>query len=116
VAPPDLRSLSRAELGALVEALGDCQGMITVQCFLTPDNRIVFIEINPRFGGGVPLSIRAGADSPRWLLEMLMGRVPVITMDGWTSGLMMLRYDEGVFVASEGVPVPGAAAGAFRQA
>ena len=82
----------------LVEALGECQGMITIQCFLTPDDEVVFIEINPRFGGGVPLSIRAGADSPRWILELLTGREPVIAMDGWTDGMLMLRYDEGVFV------------------
>ena len=85
----------------LVEALGGCRGMITIQCFLTPDNDVVFIEINPRFGGGVPLSIRAGADSPRWVLELLTGRDPVIAMDGWTDGMLMLRYDEGVFVQSD---------------
>ena len=76
-------------------------GMMTIQCFLTPADEIVFIEINARFGGGVPLSIRAGADSPRWILELLLGREPSISMDGWTDGMLMLRYDRGIFVLSE---------------
>ncbi|MHC4981647.1 MAG: ATP-grasp domain-containing protein, partial [Planctomycetota bacterium] len=85
----------------VVETLGGCEGMITVQCFLTPQDEIVFTEINPRFGGGVPLSIRAGADSPRWLLELLMGREPTVAMKAWTDGLVMLRYDREIFVEPE---------------
>jgi len=82
----------------LVRALGGCVGMVTIQCFLTPDDRMVFIEINPRFGGGVPLSIRAGANSPLWTLRLLGGQEPQIAMDAWTDGLFMLRYDEAIFV------------------
>jgi len=88
----------------LVEALSGCQGMMTIQCFLTAEDEIVFIEINPRFGGGVPLSIQAGADSPRWILELLGGRAPTIAMDGWSDGLLMLRYDHGIFVLPESLP------------
>lgn len=93
-----------AEHVRLIETLGDCRGMMTIQCFLTPDDRIVFIEINPRFGGGVPLSIEAGADSPRWILELLLGREPAIDMNGWTDKLMMLRYDAAVFALPEDLP------------
>jgi carbamoyl-phosphate synthase large subunit len=88
----------------LVEALGGCRGMITIQCFLTPKDEIVFIEINPRFGGGVPLSIAAGADSPRWIIEGLLGREPSVAMAGWTDGMLMLRYDRGIFVLPEDLP------------
>jgi len=88
----------------LVEALEGCQGMITVQCFLTPEDDIVFIEINPRFGGGVSLSIQAGADSPRWLLELIAGREPSISMNSWQENLYMLRYDQGIFVTPEEIP------------
>jgi len=88
----------------LVETLGGARGEVTVQCFLTGDGEVVFIECNPRFGGGIPLSIRAGADSPRWILEMLLGRSPSATMDAWTDGLYMLRYDQGVFVEADELP------------
>jgi len=88
----------------LVEALGGCQGVITLQCFLTPDNRIRFIEINPRFGGGAPLAIQAGADFPLWLIEEHLGRRPDIQPDDWQDGLVMLRYDAAVFRRSDELP------------
>jgi len=87
----------------VVEALPGAVGCITVQCFLTPQGKIQFIEINPRFGGGFPLSARAGADFPRWIIEMMLGRDPQITLDGWTDGLLMLRFDDAVFVKREGI-------------
>ncbi len=88
----------------LVRELGGCRGMVTIQCFLTPDGRIVFIEINPRFGGGVPLSIRAGADSPRWILELLLGRDVQIDASAWRDHLLMLRYDEAIFLPADQLP------------
>ena len=81
----------------LVEALGAGPGVITIQCFLTLDQKIKFIEVNPRFGGGVPLSIRSGANFPRWILQMWRGESPRIGMTRWQEGLTMLRYDETVW-------------------
>ena len=82
----------------VVEALPGAIGCITVQCFLQPNQEIQFIEINPRFGGGIPLAIKAGADFPRWIIEMSLNRRPQIALDEWQEGLVMLRYDESVFV------------------
>jgi carbamoyl-phosphate synthase large subunit len=86
-----------AQSQRLVEELGAGPGVITIQCFLTPDQQIKFIEINPRFGGGVPLSIKAGADFPRWLLQLWLGQAPRIPLTGWRDGLVMLRYDEAIW-------------------
>lgn len=88
----------------VVAALQECAGMVSVQCFLTAQDEIAVIEINPRFAGGIPLSIKAGADSPRWLMEMLLGRAPAIDSSTWTEGLYMLRYDDGVFIPSDSLP------------
>lgn len=82
----------------VADALPGAVGCITVQCFLTRSGDIVFIEINPRFGGGYPLSFAAGADFPKWIIQMVLGEVPDIKLDGWQDGLVMLRYDEGIFV------------------
>ena len=49
-------------------------GQITVQLIkdsITGTNN--YIEINPRFGGGAPLSIKAGADSAEAVIRMIMG-------------------------------------------
>jgi carbamoyl-phosphate synthase large subunit len=85
----------------LVGALAECVGVVTIQCFLLPDGRIKFIEINPRFGGGVPLAIEAGADFPRWLIEEHLGRKPDIRPEAWQDGLVMLRYDSAVYRRAE---------------
>jgi carbamoyl-phosphate synthase large subunit len=78
--------------------LGAGPGVITLQLFLTNDDKLKFIEINPRFGGGVPLSIKAGADFPKWILQGLHGRRTNIRLDGFKDNLIMLRYDDEVWI------------------
>jgi len=73
-------------------------GVITLQCFLQAGKKIIFTEINPRFGGGVPLAIKAGANFPKWILQELLGQQPRIKFDGFTDGLTMLRYDAEVWL------------------
>jgi carbamoyl-phosphate synthase large subunit len=82
----------------VVNALPDARGCITVQCFRTPSGKLEFIEINPRFGGGYPLSFAAGANFPKWLIEWSLGGEPEIEWNGWQDGLAMLRYDAAFFV------------------
>jgi len=81
----------------VVRALGDCRGVITVQCIVDPKGRIRVIEINPRFGGGAPLGIAAGADFPLWLMAEYVGRPVDIDPDGFRDNVVMLRYDQSVF-------------------
>jgi len=82
----------------VVEKLRAGPGVITVQVVLTEDGQMKFIEINPRFGGGAPLSIKAGADFPGWILQGLTGGRPRIKFDGFKDGLTMLRYDAEVWL------------------
>jgi carbamoyl-phosphate synthase large subunit len=93
-----VKDLRIMEVGRRVaEALQGCVGIVTIQLIVTPQGRIRVIEINPRFGGGAPLSIEAGADSPRWLLEEWLGRRPEIRFDGFRDHLLMLRYHQSFF-------------------
>ena len=87
-----------AEATRLVEKLGAGPGVVTLQLFLTDDDKIKFIEINPRFGGGAPLSIKAGANFPKWILQELTGRNPNMRPDAFKDGLIMLRYDSEVWL------------------
>lgn len=86
----------------LIETLRAGPGVVTLQLFLTRNRKIKFIEINPRFGGGVPLSIKAGADFPKWILQRLVGKKPNIKFDAFEDGLTMLRYDAEVWVRNRG--------------
>ena len=85
----------------VVEQLPGALGCITVQCFQQPDGRIRFIEINPRFGGGFPLSLHAGADFPRWIIEQDLHRGPTQYRDDWIDDLAMLRYDDEIIVKGD---------------
>ncbi|MFT3795412.1 ATP-grasp domain-containing protein [Flavobacterium sp.] len=75
------------------------RGCITFQVFVNKDNEDLYgIEINPRFGGGYPLSYLAGGNFPRWIIHeyFMNGSVPVFHQ--WEENLMMLRYDDEVLV------------------
>lgn len=88
-----------AEVRAVLEALKPI-GHITVQCMKTTDG-IKFIEINPRFGGGAPMSIKAGANSPAWLYRLLSGE-QLSYQEEYEENLLCLRYDDAVFINDEG--------------
>jgi carbamoyl-phosphate synthase large subunit len=73
---------------------------MNIQMFHSNDtDRPAVIEINPRFGGGYPLSHRAGAPMTRWLLEDILG-LPSTASENWNEGVMMLRYDRAVYVTA----------------
>ncbi len=87
-----------SEAAGLSEKLGAGPGVITLQLFLTSSGKIKFVEINPRFGGGAPLSIKAGANFPKWILQELSGKKQKIRFDGFKDNLIMLRYDSEVWL------------------
>lgn len=84
------------------ERLGHLQGVAGVVCiqlfYREADHDIVGIEINPRFGGGYPLSYRAGANFPRMILEEYLQHKPLSYSDRWRDNLLMLRYDAEVMI------------------
>ncbi len=86
----------KERLGVIDGAIG-CQ---TLQLFRHKANKNVFgIEINPRFGGGYPLSYLAGANFPKWTLqEHLLDMEMEDQFECWEKDLLMIRYDDEVLV------------------
>ena len=80
----------------IVEKLGGI-GPITIQCF-KKDNEIKFTEINPRFGGGYPLSLAAGANYPELLIRMVLGEKIASRLGEFEENLVMLRWEDAVFI------------------
>jgi carbamoyl-phosphate synthase large subunit len=73
-------------------------GPITVQCLLK-DGVPLFTEINARLGGGFPLGIRAGIDSPRLVLARAAGvAVDVPPLGSYQQGLYLTRFDDSFFL------------------
>lgn len=76
-------------------------GCLTSQFFLSKneDQKVYGIEINPRFGGGFPLSYLAGANFPKWIIkEYLLNKTIDDQFDVWEDNLLMIRYDDEVLV------------------
>lgn len=74
-------------------------GCLTMQFFFNAETkRIIGIEINPRFGGGYPLSYLAGANYPQYLIEEYILGKTINYNEDWEDNLLMLRYDDEVLV------------------
>lgn len=72
-------------------------GHLTVQAFRTPE-RIAFIEVNPRYGGGANLGFAAGAPTAEFAIRVSRGERLVPQLGRYDVGLVMLRYAEDRFV------------------
>lgn len=80
-----------------MEHLEGVRGCICIQLFYRDkDNDILGIEINPRFGGGYPLSYYAGANFPKMMINEYILNEEIEYEDNWRDGTIMLRYDSQV--------------------
>jgi len=88
----------------IAEALPGAYGVMNIQVFVDPESQSMnVIEINPRFGGGFPLTSQAGADYPTWLIQDVLGEHSDANPDSWEDGLIMLRFDDSVFLSAKTV-------------
>ena len=71
-------------------------GHITIQLMKT-NKGIEYIEINPRFGGGAPMSIQSGADSCENLYRLLMGE-KLVYNENYRDNIMFFRFDNSICV------------------
>lgn len=72
-------------------------GAVNIQCRVVAGRPIVF-EINPRFSGGIPLTIEAGADFPRMLVELAAGRPVAPSIGQFRDRLWMTSYEASMFL------------------
>jgi carbamoyl-phosphate synthase large subunit len=80
------------------------KGCLTLQVFKHKNHDQVYgIEINPRFGGGYPMSYLAGANYPNLIIrEYILGEI-ITPIDDWESNVLYLRYDKEVAVRNYAV-------------
>lgn len=81
---------------AVLAAVG-LRGVACVQGFVTDTDEVVFVETNPRFSGGLSLSLAAGADLVGQYLRAAIG-LPVLPQAlEYRPGVRMSRYFSEVF-------------------
>lgn len=92
------------ETDKVIKALNDLKdennngviGPLTIQFFKTNKNEVYLLEINPRFGGGVPLSFECGADYGKALLNIIENKKN--DFENTFQIKTMLRFDDAVYI------------------
>ncbi len=90
----DLTMIEEAKI--LCKAFKPC-GPMTVQLIRDDAGIDWYIEINPRFGGGAPLSMKAGARSAEAILKLMNGERPEYVSD-IADGAIYSRFDQSVCI------------------
>ena len=75
-------------------------GCLTLQVFSkksTPSD-IFGIEINPRFGGGYPFALNAGANYPEFILREYLLNEKIQYFDKWKNNCLNIRYENEIVI------------------
>lgn len=83
------------------------RGAVNIQCRVVDGTPIIF-EINPRFSGGIQLTIAAGADFAEWTIRVGRGEALRPCLGTFTDGLRMSSHETSLFLteADAAVLVP----------
>ena len=75
-------------------------GCLTLQVFSNKLNPldIIGIEINPRFGGGYPFSLNAGANFPEFIIREYILNEQIEYFDKWKNNCLNIRYENEIVI------------------
>lgn len=98
---------SEAVTGVAAAALAAVRltGPANVQGFVADDGTATVVEINPRFSGGLPLTLAAGADVVSTYLAGIRDPHAELPFLWFTPGVRMSRYFAETYTSSDGAPV-----------
>ena len=98
---PALIALAQAACSAI-----RFHGAINIQCRMRAGQPVIF-EVNPRFSGGIPLTIQAGADFPQLLVRLALGRRVEPQIGAFRDQLWMTSFESSFFLESPNLVRPG---------
>lgn len=90
------------DLGADVASALGIIGAANIQLKMDGE-RIGIFEVNPRYAGGIPLTIAAGADFPEWQIRLALGRKLEPRLGRFREGLTMACFEEALFIERNGM-------------
>jgi carbamoyl-phosphate synthase large subunit len=80
-------------------------GPVNIQCRMRGDQPVIF-EINPRFSGGIPLTIQSGADFPRMLIRLALGGRVEPSIGEFRDNLWMTSFESSFFLEADEIGIP----------
>ena len=84
------------ELGVTVAKKLNIFGPANIQVKYHHDKPYVF-EVNPRFSGGIPLTLAAGVDFCELTIRMVLGEKLEPRLGEFEAGLVMMSYEDNIF-------------------
>ncbi|HLP58530.1 MAG TPA: ATP-grasp domain-containing protein [Candidatus Deferrimicrobium sp.] len=88
------------EMTELITKIGQklqFSGAINIQGKIVADN-IIFFEINPRFSGGIQLSIAAGENFADYIIREHKGETLIPRLNEFNDHLIMASYEDSLFL------------------
>ena len=77
--------------------MSNVTGPINVQIMVDEKSKkMFFIEINPRFGGGFPLSYNAGANFIKMIIDEYLLEKKINFKEDWKKDQLSLRFDQSI--------------------
>ena len=73
-------------------------GPANIQC-KWDGRKVSLIEVNPRFSGGIPLTLASGADFAAWLVQLTAGIEVRSQIGKFQDGLTMMSFEESIFAS-----------------
>lgn len=96
-----------AESKMLIQGFKPCGPMAVQLIRQSGTGDDYYIEINPRYGGGAPLSMKAGADSAEALLRLALGEKTGYQENIVSDGVVYSRFEQSIYIASESKQING---------
>lgn len=81
------------KLGSIIKHVGPCD----FDFFYDQENEPKILEINPRFGGGYPISHRVGADFPKLICDLVSGKELDFKLIEYQRDVLMMKEIEFYF-------------------
>jgi len=81
--------------GCRIAEVLNIRGPANIQCMVSGEH-LSYFEVNPRFSGGLPLTIAAGVNGPLWILRLTTGQQAPSTLLPFQP-LVMTRFWSEVF-------------------
>jgi carbamoyl-phosphate synthase large subunit len=101
-----VRSQPLMDLGVRCAEALQFRGAVNVQCRVVDGTPVVF-EINPRFSGGIQLTIAAGADFAEWTIRAARGETILPRLGKFRDALRMTSYEASLFLTDADAQVLG---------
>jgi carbamoyl-phosphate synthase large subunit len=94
------KTFKNKKLTSYIENIGKklkFEGAVNIQGKISAD-RVSFFEINPRFSGGIQLTIASGANFPQIIIDELSGNDISSALYDYEDKLLMTSFEDSLFI------------------